>query len=90
MKSIPPNPSIPKLWCDFNAQGWSGDPGDNCYYAFDNERLAELDPKEGLLLFAYMDDLKDEIVGCEVHLETFGDSWRLRPNEETWFSGRLN
>ena len=89
MKSIPPDPSIPRLFCDFNAQGWSGAPDDNCYYAFDEKRLAEIDPKEGLLLFAYMDELDDEIIGCEVRVEKFGESWRLRPNEDTWFEGKL-
>ena len=79
MESTPPNPALPKVWCDFNAAGWSGEPDDHCYYAFDQEALAALGPREGLRFFAFMDDVSDEVVGCEAVLERFGRSWASSP-----------
>jgi hypothetical protein len=91
MKSEPPDAALPRLWCDFNACGWSGEPDDRCYYAFDQQALTALGPREGLRLFAFMDDDGDgEIVGCQAVLERFGMSWRIRPDAGTWFSGRLS
>ena len=72
--------SIPKIWCDFNACGWSGAPGDNCYYAFDQEALATLHLTEGMRLFIYDDDGVGGVVGCEARLESFNASWRIRPD----------
>jgi len=90
MKSTPPDASLPRVWCDFNACGWSGAPDDNCYYAFDKEAVLALHPTEGMRLFAYDDDGDGEVTGCEARLERFQDSWRIRPDESTWFTGQLD
>jgi hypothetical protein len=90
MNSNLPDASLPRLWCDFNAEGWTGAPDDTCYYAFDQQALARLGPREGLRLFAFVDEENGEIVGCQAVLETFGTSWRVRPVEGTWFSGSLS
>ena len=90
MKSEPPDASLPRIWCDFNACGWSGTPDDNCYYAFDKQAVEALRPTEGMRLFVYDDDGGGEVIGCEARLEGFQGSWRIRPNESTWFRGRLD
>ena len=88
MKPSPPNTSLPKVGCDFNAIGWSGAPDDHCYYVFDQQALPA--PREGMRLFAFMDEGDGEVLGCEAVLERFGTRWRIRPDESTWFRGRLN
>ena len=90
MKSTPPDASLPKVWCDFNACGWSGEPDDNCYYAFDKEALAALRPTEGMQLVIYDDNGDGTVIGCEARLESFNMSWRFRPDEDTWFTGQLD
>ncbi len=90
MSSRPPDASLPRLWCDFNSQGWSGAPDDNCYYAFDEHALGRLGAREGLRIFAFMDDGDGEILGCEAVLESFGTNWRVRPDQSTWFRGCLS
>jgi len=90
MKSSPPKTSLPRVQCDFNALGWSGETGDNCYYVFEGRKFAALAPREGLRLFVFMDEGGGEVLGCEAVLEKFGTSWRARPDESTWFRGRLN
>lgn len=78
---------FPRLWCDFNAQGWSGSPDDNCYYILSSEQLALLHPTEGTRVVLYMEDNESgtEIIGCEATLEGYKGSWRARPDEKTWF-----
>ena len=80
MESKLASTDLPQLWCDFNACGWTGEPGDNCFYAFDRAGLEALSPRPGLQLFAwdYSGD-GDEIFGCEATLERFDEGWRLRP-----------
>jgi hypothetical protein len=90
MKSTPPDASLPRVLCDFNALGWSGEQDDHCYYAFDQQALAAVAPREGLRLFVFMEEGDDEVLGCEAVLERFGTSWRVRPDESTWFRGHLN
>ncbi len=89
MASSIPDLSLPRLWCDFNACGWSGDAGDDCYYAFDKQALATLDPTEGMRVFIYDDDGDGNVMGCEGLIERHRDSWRIRPDKGTWFQGRL-
>ena len=89
MNSNRPDPSLPRLWCDFNAQGWTGVADDSCYYAFDIKGLANLSPHEGMRLFAFDEEGNGEVIGCEGVLEKFGESWRIRPDENTWFKGQL-
>ena len=90
MKSAPPDASLPRVWCDFNACGWSGAPDDNCYYTFDKVALAALRPTEGMRLFVYMDEGDGTVVGFEARLERFQDSWRIRPDERTIFRDQLD
>jgi hypothetical protein len=80
MSSSFPEIPLPRLWCDFNALGWSGAPDDTCYYAFDQKALAALSPTEGQKLLAYDDDGACEVIGCEARLESHGESWRIRPD----------
>jgi len=90
MKSERSDDSLPRVWCDFNACGWSGAPDDDCYYAFDKEAVEALHPTEGMRLFIYDDDLDGEIFGWEGQLERFQDSWRIRPDKSTFFRGRFD
>lgn len=82
--------TLPRLWCDFNAVGWSGDPHDDCYYVFDQAALSGLSPYEGLHVFVFMydDQEETEITGCEAVLEAYDKGWRIRPDTSTWCSGR--
>lgn len=77
---------LPRIWCDFNACGLSGEPGDDCFYVFDMKGLG---PTEGMRLCVYDDDGDGDVIGCEARLERWGDSWRLRPDDGTWFKGRF-
>ena len=90
MRSEPPDFSLPRVWCDFNACGWSGEPDDDCYYVFDKQEVAALQPAEGMKVFIYDDNGDGTIIGCEARLEIFRDSWRMRPDKSTWFEGRLD
>jgi len=83
---------IPHIWCDFNASGWSGESGDNCYYVLNKAALDSLPEQEGtrVFIFDYEDVDMTEIVGCEAILERTADGWlRARPDEATWYSGPL-
>ena len=81
--------NTPRVWCDFNAIGWSGDPDDDAYYVFDAAALAQAEPTEGmrLFLFDWEDAEETRIVGCEAILERVGDAWRARPVYGSWCSG---
>jgi hypothetical protein len=71
---------LPRVWCDFNACGWTGEPGDDCFYAFDRAVLENLGPQPGLRVYAYdFTGDGDEVFGCEAMVERFGEDWRLRP-----------
>jgi hypothetical protein len=87
MTAALPSRSLPKLWCDFNACGWSGEAGDNCYYSLHREQIAKLQPTTGMRVFVW--DWSDEklVIGCEALLEPYNDSWRVRPVDGTWFEG---
>jgi hypothetical protein len=80
MRDSPDATDLPRLWCDFNACGWSGEPGDDCFYAFDTVGLEDFAPQAGLRVFAYdYTGNGSEVFGCEAILERFGEGWRLRP-----------
>lgn len=87
MTSSLPSRLLPKLWCDLNACGWTGEAGDDCYYLFDRERLAVLQPTAGMRVFVW--DWSDDklVIGCEAAFESFKDSWRARPIKDTWYEG---
>jgi hypothetical protein len=87
MHSQTPNAALPRVQCDFNACGWSGEQDDDCYYVFDKEALAELGPFDGMRLLAIDDEGDGEVIGCEGRLELCHDSWRIRPVEGSWFRG---
>jgi hypothetical protein len=88
MRSEPLNASLPRIWCDFNACGWSGEPNDNCYYEFDKDALARLSPSGGMRVIAFADEGEGNVLGCEGTLELWRRSWRIRPVPDTWFNGR--
>jgi hypothetical protein len=87
MNSTLSSRSLPKLWCDLNACGLSGEAGDNCYYGLHREQLAALQPREGMKVFVW--DWSDDksVIGCEAFLEKYSNLWRARPIDETWFQG---
>jgi hypothetical protein len=71
---------LPRVHCDFHAQGWTGELEDDCFYVFDLAGLEALDPKPGLRVYAWdYSGHGDEVFGCEAILERFGGGWRLRP-----------
>jgi hypothetical protein len=65
--------SIPKLYCDLNACGWSGEPDDNCYYALHREQLAALKLVASMRVFIWDWSDSELIVGREASLERFDD-----------------
>jgi hypothetical protein len=84
--------AIPHIWCDFNAAGWSGEPGDDCYYVLDKAALHSLPEPEGMrvFIFDYENVDKTEILGCEAILERTTAGWlRARPDRATWYSGPI-
>jgi hypothetical protein len=87
MTSTLPSRSVPRLYCDLNACGLSGEAGDNCYYALHRDQLAALRPRAGMRVCVW--DWSDErlVVGCEALLEPYDDRWRARPIDDTWFEG---
>jgi hypothetical protein len=80
--------SIPKLRCDFNACGWSGEAGDNCYYAMHREQLVALPPEIGTRVCIWDWSDSEVVCGCEALLELFENNWRARPVDGTWFEGK--
>jgi hypothetical protein len=95
IEGVAPPSSIPLLWCDFNAHGLSGEPGDECYYSLHRDELEKLNPTNGMLVFIYDDDLsrdkKPEIMGYIATLEqvTFRNAlhWRACPDKTTCYRG---
>ena len=63
----------------FNACGWSGEPGDDCYYSLDREDLDALPARVGLEVFIWDESDENKILGCVAALEQFNDGWRARP-----------
>lgn len=85
--------SLPRIRCDFNSAGWSGDDDDPCYYSFDEQALKQARPRPGLRVFIFEDSRDGWIMGCEAELEEYehlltGERrWRLRPIENTGYLG---
>lgn len=89
-RSTPPDPVLPRVWCDFNACGWSGEPGDNCYYVIDDDAIAANGLTEGARLFVWDDEGDGNVIGCEGRLESFQGRWRVRTDAGDWYRGPLN
>jgi hypothetical protein len=75
---------MPKISCDFNACGLSGEPDDKAFYRLNQEQLTEIGPVEGMRVYAYMDDDPDEVTFCEATLSKSRLGWRAIPIEGTW------
>ncbi len=82
--------SLPALWCDFNACGLSGVPGDKYYYNMKSDTLAALTSSDRLQAFGYMEDSEKEFSGIAIQLERYRDGWRARPIGDTFVYGNLN
>lgn len=86
---------MPRLLCDFNSVGWSGDEEDTCYYSYDEKALGRMRPREGMRVFIYESGRDRLIMGCEATLERYqhpitnAPRWRLRPIPDTGFLGEL-
>jgi hypothetical protein len=87
--------SLPRIECDFNSTGWSGEDDDECYYSFDENALARLHPRPGLRIFIYEASRDDLVMGCEAELEKYqhpisdAARWRLRRVPNTGYLGEL-
>ena len=93
-EGVPPASDIPAIWGDYNAVGLSGEEGDDCIYSLHRDRLSELGPEEGLVIFVYEDDVDDdgnpEVFGFVCALERVEwatGGWRARPVSGTWYRG---
>jgi hypothetical protein len=84
---------LPRVACDFNSAGWSGEDDDPCYYSFDEQALARARPRSGLRVFIFEASRENLIMGCEAEVEPYphpatGEPrWRLRPVENTGYLG---
>lgn len=91
-----PSRSLPRILCDFNSVGWSGDDDDECYYSFDNKALAAHRPRAGMRVFIYEQSRGKLVMGCEAELEKYEHPlsnevrWRLRPVSNTGYLGGLD
>lgn len=84
---------LPRVRCDFNSAGWSGEDDDESYYSFDEQALARAHPRAGMRVFIYEDSPRGLVMGCEAELQEYrhpitGDlRWRLRPVPNTGYLG---
>jgi hypothetical protein len=91
-----PTRSLPRIQCDFNSVGWSGDDDDDCYYSFDEKGLAKHRLRVGLRVFIYEPSRDNLVMGCEAILEQYrhpiadDTRWRLRPVPNTGYLGELH
>lgn len=89
-----PSKSLPRIRCDFNSAGWSGEDDDDCLYSYDEKALSACRPKEGSRIFIFEDGKNGMIMGCEAHTEgythpvTGQKRWRLRPIHDTGYMGK--
>jgi hypothetical protein len=94
-RSVPAR-SLPRVVCDFNSVGWSGEDGDECYYGFDEKALARHRPRVGMRVFIYEHSRESLVMGCEAALERYRHpitdevGWRLRPIPNTGYLGELH
>lgn len=93
MSDRTPDWTLPRIGADFNACGYSGEPGDTCCYGMDREALRQLPASLGRRILIWESDGEDEVICCEAVLEWYvgqsGGVWRARPDEATWYRGRL-
>ena len=86
--------ALPRIACDFNSAGWSGE-DDGCYYSFDDKALARHRPRAGMRIFIYENSRDNLVMGCEAELEKYRHPvtdetcWRLRPVPNTGYLGEL-
>ena len=84
-KKTPPDPSLPWVWCDFNAGTEEGE-----YWVLDIKDLGKIKPRpaEGIRIFIYdyENEEETEIVGCEAILKKKKGIWIAIPDEDTWYS----
>lgn len=88
-----PHDSLPRIRCDFNSVGWSGEEDDECYYSFDDKALTSARARDGMRVFIFEDGEGGLIMGCQAEVESYShpvtgqNKWRLRPIHETGFLG---
>jgi hypothetical protein len=91
-----PLQSLPRILCDFNSIGWSGEDDDDCYYSFDEKALGAHRPRTGMRVFIYERSRDKLVMGCEAELEKYQHPlseelrWRLRPMPNTGYLGELD
>ena len=87
--------TLPRVLCDFNSAGWSGEDNDDCYYSFDEKALSRHRPHAGKRVFIYENSRDELVMGCEAQLKEYQHpitnetSWRLRPVPNTGYLGEL-
>ena len=76
-----PSPLPPRVWCDFNACGWSGAEDDDCYYQLDAADIDAIQRNEGttVLLYDWEDDEETEVLVRVGRLEFWQHRLRARP-----------
>jgi hypothetical protein len=81
--------SLPRIWFDSNACGWSGEVGDACYYILRPKFLLPDLVGRRVLIFMPEDDM--DVVACEAIIEEIalraGRTYRANPVEGTWYVG---
>jgi hypothetical protein len=88
--------SLPRVLCDFNSVGWSGEDDDECYYSFDEKALTHHRLRQGMRVFIYESSRDNLVMGCEAELEQYRHPlsdqvrWRLRPVPNTGYLGELD
>ncbi len=91
-----PARSLPRILCDFNSVGWSGEDGDDCFYSFDEKALARHRPRAGMRIFIYEPSRENLVMGCEAEVEQYchpitdEKRWRLRAVPDTGYLGELD
>ncbi len=83
MKSAPPFPPLPKLFCDLNTLM-----DDGSYCGLHREQLAALQPTEGMKVFIWDWSDYELVIGGEARLERTEYGWLARLVDETWFEGK--
>jgi hypothetical protein len=91
-----PTRSLPRVSCDFNSVGWSGEDDDDCYYSFDEKAIARHRLRAGMRVFIYEKSREDLVMGCEAEFEEYRHPitdeirLRLRPIPNTGYLGELD
>ncbi len=85
IEGSPPPSNNPVILGDYNAVGLSGDEGDNSIYFLHRVTLKNIDPKEGLEVFVYDDDISEA-----GEPEVFGYVCKLQKSRATITTGAQN